>query len=327
MNTKSAPLPCDSSQPALHLRDLLFLFFAQAGLVQHLCYLIAGEDIAGQVFIHSGVVLTQIGAASILEKQLAFLQEGKKFIQQRHQFLQGKAKSAMFVPNGGVIHAALEVRHADHRALFDGFHHEQLKQNAFPASGRTSEENVRCCCQVYSHKPSKAASQHQHKILVVQETVFPWKHNRQRATGRHNSQAHGAVICPLLNRYNVNIQRTFQFFAVILKLSEMYAVGKKSQHLHSFILLVSVDEDRMLSCCVFEANSLNVLCDREKTMRQSCRSRAQNRQHYAEDGKCNPVQATLKRGQCAIRDTQHRQQEQQYESYHGNDCPRPRLTV
>ena len=73
----------------------------------------------------------------------------------------------MFVPNGGVIHAALKVRHADHRALFDGLHHEQLEQDAFPTPGRASEENVRCCCQVYSHKPSKAASQYQHKILAA----------------------------------------------------------------------------------------------------------------------------------------------------------------
>ena len=303
------------------------MFFAQAGLVQHLCYLIAGEDVAGQVFVHGGVVFTQISAANIFEKPLAFLQESKKFVQQRHQLLQGKAKAAMFVPNGGVIHAALKVRHADHRALFDGLHHEQLEQNAFPTAGRAPKKDVRSCRQVHCYKSGEAASQHQHKILVVQVTVCPWKHSRQRTTGRHNSQAHGTVIRSLLNRHDIDIQRTFQLFTIVLKLREMYAVIEKSQHLHSFIFLVSVDEDGIFSRCVFQPNALNVLRDGEKTMRQSCRSRSKSRQHYAEDGECHPVQVTLKRGQCAIWHGQHRQQEQQHESNHGNDCPRPRLTV
>ena len=92
MDTKSAPLPCDGCQPALHLRDLFFLFFAQAGLIQHLCYLIASKDISGQIFTCGRIIFAQIGAASILEKPLAFLQDGKEFVQQRYQFLQGKAK-------------------------------------------------------------------------------------------------------------------------------------------------------------------------------------------------------------------------------------------
>lgn len=186
---------------------------------------------------------------------------------------------------------------------------------------------MRCCCQVYGHKPSKAASQHQHKILAIQVTVCPWKHSRQRTAGRHNSQAHGTVICPLLNRYNVNIQRTFQFFTVILKLREIYAVIEKSQHLHSFIFLVSVDKDGIFSRRVFEPYTLNVPCDGEKPTRQSRRSRSQNHQHYAEDGKCHPVQATLKRGQCSIGHTQYRHEEQQRENDRNNDCPCPRLTI
>lgn len=186
---------------------------------------------------------------------------------------------------------------------------------------------MRCCCQVHCYKSGEAASQYQHKILVVQVTVCPWKHSRQRATGWDSSQAHGTVICPLLNRYNVNIQRTFQFFTVILKLREIYAVIEKSQHLHSVIFLVSVNEDGIFSRCVFEANALNVLCNGEKPTRQSRRSRSQGHQQHTKDGKCNPVQAALKRGQCAIRDTQHRQEEHQRENDRNNDCPCPRLTI
>lgn len=81
----------------------------------------------------------------------------------------------------------------------------------------------------------------------------------------------------------------FPVFAVILKLREVYAVTEKSQHLHCFIFLVSVYENRMLSCCVFKPNALNVLRDGKKTTRQSCRSRSQNRQHYTEDDKCHSV--------------------------------------